>query len=110
MIKKINENLIIISGILILILLGWFGNDVYRNWSNQREFDGLYMKNINYLGALNRATELDKFGNWVCVNIRGMSIKKAVEVCKHEVGHEIFAMSCEKNITKCLGIIEDGNK
>jgi hypothetical protein len=41
-------------------------------------------------------------GNWICVNIKNMSWERAVDVCEHEVGHEMFARSCEKNITKCM--------
>lgn len=59
--------------------------------------------------------------NWVCVNVNGMSIDRMVEVCNHEVGHEIyyrnknnlsifssedFAEICEKNLTKCLQELE----
>lgn len=47
-----------------------------------------------------------KTGHWVCVNIEEVSYERAVEVCKHEVGHEIFAEECEKNMTKCLEVFE----
>jgi len=43
-------------------------------------------------------------GSWVHVNINNITYARAVEVCKHEVGHEIFAEICEKNISKCLKI------
>jgi hypothetical protein len=45
-------------------------------------------------------------GDWVCVNIDNMKYERAVEVCKHEVGHEIFAEICEKNMSKCLEIMK----
>jgi len=44
--------------------------------------------------------------DWVCVNVQGMSFDRAVEVCQHEVGHEIFAEICEKNMTKCFEVVE----
>jgi len=43
-------------------------------------------------------------GEWVCVNIKGMSFERALEVCKHEVGHEIFAEACEKDMEKCMAV------
>ena len=55
--------------------------------------DGLYTKN-----------SCNFEGEWVHVNIGNMSFKRALEVCQHEVGHEIFAEICEKNFTKCLNI------
>ncbi len=46
-----------------------------------------------------------KNSSWVCVNIKYMSYERAVEVCHHEVAHEIFAEECEDNITKCMEVI-----
>ncbi|MFA6462370.1 MAG: hypothetical protein WCV90_08980 [Candidatus Woesearchaeota archaeon] len=45
-----------------------------------------------------------KGGDWISINIEGMSFERAYEVCRHEVGHEIFAEVCEKNMTKCLEV------
>ena len=45
-------------------------------------------------------------GDWVCVNVEGMKYERALEVCKHEVGHEIFAEECEKDIDKCFAVVE----
>lgn len=45
-------------------------------------------------------------GDWVCVNVENMKYERAVEVCKHEVGHEIFAEECEKDIDKCFSVLE----
>ena len=48
--------------------------------------------------------EQNSTGDWVCVNVEGMDFDRAVEVCKHEVGHEIFAEVCEANWSKCANI------
>ena len=45
-------------------------------------------------------------GDWVCVNVENMTYERALEVCKHEVGHEIFAEECEKDIDICFNIME----
>lgn len=45
-------------------------------------------------------------GDWVCVNIEDMTYQRAYDVCKHEVGHEIFAEemeACEsENVYECI--------
>jgi len=106
--NKINN---LISGILLIgmlfgmFLVGWFGNEIYKTKTNQRELDGLYLRNWNYTRVKDYTEERDTRGDWVCVNIRNMDWNRAVEVIQHEVGHEIFAEECEKNITKCMGVI-----
>ncbi len=46
-------------------------------------------------------------GDFVCVNIKGMTIDSAISTCKHEVGHEIFARTCENDFSKCGNISEN---
>ena len=41
---------------------------------------------------------------WVCVDITDLEFERAVELCQHEVGHEIFAEICEKDIEKCFNL------
>ena len=97
------------SFILIFYLLifgvGWAGNFIYRGYTNQRTYDGLWLSGYNKTDANNEAYNKDILGEWVCVNINGMSYKRAIEVINHEVGHEMFAEECEKNISKCMEII-----
>lgn len=88
--------ILIISGIVI----GWSLHEaliIPEEESIQREYDGLWTRNY---------TEREYFykGDWVHVNINGMSFERALEVCKHETGHEIFAEVCERNMTKCLEV------
>ena len=40
-------------------------------------------------------------GDWVCVNVESMSYQRALEVCAHEVGHELWAEICEKDDELC---------
>lgn len=51
--------------------------------------------------------ESQNAGDWVCVNVKGMKFDRAVEVCQHEVGHEIFAEICEKDMDQCLGVLNE---
>jgi len=100
---------IILIGIIIVCLIGigWMGNRVYEKLNHERKFDGLWLSDIqNKSTALEKVRGYDEYGNWVCVNIKGMEYTKAIEVCQHEVGHEMFAKECGKNMSKCLEVIK----
>lgn len=48
-------------------------------------------------------------GSWVHVNINKMNFQEALEICRHEVGHEIFAGYCQEspeNFEKCVEATE----
>lgn len=91
-------------------IIGWFGNDIYRDKTNYRDYDGLWMPtNYNKVQALETAYNYDSVGNWICVNIKGMELKDMEETVMHEIGHEAFARYCSKNVTKCLEVVENGN-
>ena len=107
--NKIDIMFIIIS-IVLIFSLGFFSNDLYRDLKNERTLDGLWLHNYNESEANEQAQEMDNFGEWVCVNINGMEYDRAVEVVKHEVGHEIFAEICEKDVDKCFAVVEEIEK
>ena len=94
-----------ILGILILIgvfLTGYFFRGMVDH--TEKRVSGLWIRNSSE-EKVNNITEIaDPKGNWICVNVKGMDFERALEVCNHEVGHEIFAEVCENNITKCLEI------
>ena len=101
-----NKGEIVFVAFLVFCIgtLGWLLNDIYRSQKNIRTLDGLWIKDVNESVAKDIAQERDKFGRWVCVNIQGMELERAVEVCKHEVGHEIFAEYCEKDMERCYNV------
>lgn len=72
--------------------------------------DGLWMKGYSEKEVKTIAYEKDSRGDWVCVNIKGMSYQRAKEICQHEVGHDIFhekfAEMCENDWNKCIEVIE----
>ena len=89
--------------IILMITLGWFLHMVYYSWSNQRAYDGLHLNDVESAKkALEIAYDRDSYADWVCVNTKGMSIEDVIRTCEHESAHEIFAVNCEKNITKCI--------
>jgi len=90
---------------VLIFAMGFLSNDVYRSYTNHRDIDGLWLKNYNESEVNEETIKEDSLGDWVCVNINGMSFERALEVCSHEVGHEIFAEVCEKDFNKCLGIL-----
>ena len=66
-----------------------------------------------YDGCWKRIKSGEDEGDWVCVNVKDMTYERALEVCRHEVGHEIFAEECENNPELCFKLIEEfdnGNK
>jgi hypothetical protein len=93
------------------ILLGWCSNELYKGYSNHRIINGLYLTNQNWTGAMETAKSLDGFGNWVCVNTRGISYKDATKTINHEVVHHIFnemlAEDCEKDFDKCANLLDN---
>lgn len=91
--------LLIVFSAALFTLLGFIINEIIspKSYTSQSQFDGCWAKVKS--GA-------DK-GDWVCVNVRDMKYERAVEVCKHEVGHEIFAEVCEEDIDKCFEVIEN---
>ncbi len=76
----------------------------------KKEIAGLYLRNWNETEVKNYTKTREPRGDWVCVNVRGMTPKRALEVCRHEVGHEIFAEYCEQSqegFDRCMEVIED---
>ncbi len=80
------------------------------------------IENINYEGCWADIKEtvesasgeitatIDK-GDWVCVNIQNMDYERAVEVCKHETFHEIWAECGESNnLTYCINKHDEAMK
>lgn len=91
--------------------IGWIANDLYENYNYHRKYDGLYFQNQTYSNSKETAYSVDKFGDWVCINVRGMSFDRAIETCQHEAGHEIFAEISEaypEKIRQILKELEDG--
>jgi Zn-dependent M32 family carboxypeptidase len=95
-------------GILIIsfLTIGWLSNNLYNELINKRIYNGLrFVENNSHPLAIQTAQSYDSKGDWVCVNVRGMDYKTAIVTIQHEVGHEIFANECGKNITKCLEVV-----
>lgn len=91
---------------LLVFALGWLGNDIYRSSMNKRLVDGLFVAPVSQQTAYETSKKSDFLGNWVCVNIKGMDYSRAVEVCQHEVGHEMFAEHCEDDFEGCLEVVK----
>lgn len=109
---KINElSLLKIVANILFIALGVLGTIAFFGIQDLKEQQG-FLDGIRFVGEYNQMEAL-KFansqdaGDWVCVNVKGMKFDRAVEVCQHEVGHEIFAEVCEKDMDKCLGVLNE---
>ena len=104
---KIGDLIFITIMIMCLFSLGFVSNTLYKDYKNERILDGLNLRNFNESYMEKTTQELDSLGDWVCINIKGMEFDKAVEICQHEVGYEIFAEICEKDMNKCFAVVEE---
>jgi len=92
-------------------ILGFTIDFVIQEYGIFREAQLLAQDNVRYKGfityAQNKASALDyaygkeSSGDWVCVNIKGMNYKDAVQTCQHEAAHELFAQACEQDTELC---------
>jgi hypothetical protein len=89
---------------LCFAVIGWGANELYEDFTQERTLNGLWIDHDNStkVNALETARKYDNKGDWICVNIQGMTIKEMVETCEHEAAHELFAEKCENNVTRCL--------
>lgn len=93
--------------LLAFFLFGFEVSQLIRLERLNRVVDGFIIQDTNWSYAKEMGREVDKNGDWVCVNVHKMSYDRAVEVCQHEVGHEIFAEECEKHFDKCLEVMNE---
>jgi hypothetical protein len=76
--------------------LGWFGNDMYKEFSNFRYYNGLrFVGNNSHVNALAQANVYDKYSDWICINSKGMTFKECTDTAQHECAHEVFAEQIE---------------
>jgi hypothetical protein len=104
--------LFVVGFLIGIFVIGWLSNDFYRDYSNERTYDGLNIRgNMNHSNAIEVATEYDKYGDWVCVNIKGMSYGEAENTCNHECMHsafsEIISEQCEKDFNRCGELLDN---
>ena len=96
--------------IISLITLGWFSNDLYNEYNNERKYNGLrFVENNSHAQALARADVYDKFADWVCINSKHMTFKECTETAQHECAHEILAEEIGKKpelMEKVMEVIE----
>jgi len=102
---------IILYSVVLFILvftMGFLCSELYRDYTNQRNLDGLWLRNYNETEVDEEVIRQDDLGDWVCVNINGMSFERALEVCRHEVFHEIWAECGEHDsLSNCISKYEE---
>jgi len=93
--------------LFLVVMSGLIGYELksgdIRDVVSQKQYDGCWA-----------SVNGDNGGDWVCVNVEDMSYERALDVCQHEVGHEIFAESLEvmndTQINKLFDIIDYVNQ
>lgn len=82
---------ILIVGLIVLLIL------LYK-WEIRKEIN---------LQGLWTSNDCGFNGEWVHIRIDGISYERALEICAHEVGHEMFAEKCETNPKLCFDLIKE---
>jgi len=92
--------LLIVGTIIVSLMVGMNinnkeGSSIYEGcWHDVQE---------QHFGESGKVSATVDKADWVCVNVKGMSFDRAVEVCKHETFHEIWAECGESNnLTYCI--------
>jgi hypothetical protein len=97
----------ILFGLFLISLIGIGYGLGMKETKSDKLFNGLRFEDTdNYGKAMQIAHDTEGTGDWVCINIKDMDYKQAVKTCQHEVGHEIFAKECEKDIDKCMEAVK----
>lgn len=96
--------IILISIFLLGFLIGFLWKGDYDYTDNK--YDGYWIKNRNETETKEYLQSRDKNGDWICVNINNMTYERMIAVVQHEVGHEMFARNCEKDMGSCFEIME----
>ena len=86
--------------------IGWAGSKIWEEIINHRDFDGLHTKTNSHDSAIQIAQKYDSYGDWICINTKGMSYKECVITAQHECGHEVFAEIIEKHPEKIESVME----
>ncbi len=105
---KINWLVVIeIAIVFCSIMAGWHGHAYFNKDPITPDTQGVWFENYNKPEVDNYTNYTDPNGRWICVNINNMTYERMLEVCKHEVGHEIFASEFEQmNDSKITKIFE----
>jgi len=100
-------SLLLLLGFGVVLLVQFTGINFIQN-DNNKTFDGLWIpQNLTQIQVIDYVHDEVEAGPWVCINIKGMSFNRCVEVAKHECGHNLFAQVCEKNMSKCEEVMND---
>jgi hypothetical protein len=85
------------------LFLGWSCHVLYQYYTSPT-IEGIWTAHnfSSRFEASIYASDRENRGKWICVNIERSTIQEILDTCQHEVGHELFARYCQKNMTKCL--------
>ena len=89
--------------ILIALVIGFCVSQFFfvPHFAN-RVVSGMWLSERNWSEAIKTVDEHDPGGDWICINLKGMTYNEMLETIQHEIGHELFAQKCENNVSKCI--------
>lgn len=95
--------------VALALIMGWLINDLYSAYIYQRSYNGLHIRpnrDMSYGEIKDLAETRDKYGNWICINVRNMKYEEVVDTCIHEAAHEVFARLIEESPEKMNKVFE----
>ena len=104
------DTFIYIILIILLISIGWIGNDLYKDYQLKNELkpvlNGMWFGNWpNETKVMNELYSIDYSGEWICINVRKeMNSQDIIDTCTHEASHELFARKCQDNPKICFEV------
>jgi hypothetical protein len=94
---------VFLLGILLGIIVGLSSINIYSEFQEKEELRGLRLTAENWTDALNISHSSNE-GNWICVRVNDITPTQALEICQHEVAHEIFATYCQTHFNECVNL------
>lgn len=98
---------LMIAMIIIAIFVGYAISEyIHETKDAKKVLNGLWTSQRNWSDAYNVAKDRDQYGNWICINLKGMNYDTMLTTIQHEIGHELFAQECESNVSRCIDAIK----
>ena len=90
---KMNKNIAILLEFIFILFM--FASGIFIGFKVKEIYFEESCRSIKVFEGCWAQTKNNE--DWVCVNIEGMSFQRALEVCRHETFHEIWAECGESN-------------
>lgn len=105
--KKIIDIIMIIVLCIVYFGLGIIVHEGYLEYQKKQDLYNAAKHNITeYKDILEGQWIRNRTSDWVCVDVKGISYNRCIDVCVHECSHELFAETCEDDPELCFKLLE----